>query len=62
MQIQNQIQARPSRKEDRRSCHNLSFVISLLVEIHTPDTDCAAEHLWSTMLQLVKPVRNQVPN
>lgn len=54
-----QKQQQQKRAEDRRSCHNISFILGLACRAGDADLAAAAYH---TMLTLVGPVRGQAVN
>lgn len=47
------------RAEDRRSCHNVSFILGLAIASHRKEL---AVDTFLLMVNLVTPVRNQAPN
>lgn len=48
-----------SRKEDRHSCHNVSFILGLAVQTNKR---VETEKLFAMMLKLVDPVAGQAAN
>lgn len=57
--MQSQIQKQEKRNEDRRSCHNISLMLGLAMQVGDQQLATA---MYQFMLNMVTPVRGQAPN